>query len=786
MTAASRAGGGPPARGRSRAGRAPLGPSPPPHVDRLVERVLSLDGPVIQIWAWPGSGQQAILDALTDDARFGQPLSFDDLADPAAARRTVEAAFAGGAHSLVLPAMPSLAAVPAPALDAIGRLLSPGKRLVYSSPSRQSAGPLTASFLLPEELLLTRDEITLLWREVAGGSPGPDLVDRLAQFTDGWYRPLRLAAEAAAGAAGSVDPETLVELPAVAAFLRQEVLALLAAEERELLLTLSAGRSLDPELWRDVLDPAEEQLRRRLVDDRGLVVEDEGSIRLPYLLRWFLSRERRARWPPRRRQQLAARLSTTELELERPVSALEQFSEAGETAALADLLDRQWPKLMAEAPLGLVARLDERRGQLPRGSGAAFLARITRALLAGQPPQTGPRATDPGLAAVEPLVAELLGNAGTGSSAGREADLPVEVRPLDGLVAAQRRAADATAAGEAEDADPAIAARLVAALVAVDPGTRPRRGPAGLHSLTPLQALAERTVADLLWRRPGLAEALAEHHDLPQAWRRWLGSRQSLAPAAEGPGYVVQLLGHPTVRLRDAEGHGVELRFPLRRAFEVFAFLATSAGFEASRDELVDAVWGDSSEAAVARNFHPTLSHLRRTLGPADAEVSPVIRRGSAYRLNPRLAWTVDAVELVRGVDEGRRRLAEGQPELAAEAWSASWRLYRGPLLAAWDAPWVVERRDEVQRRYVGMLRGLGEVRERLGQLGEAVDALRAALVADPLQERTHQALMRLYARQGRRDHVRRQYERLAAALGSELEVEPSEETAALYQRLMS
>ncbi|HEX6202126.1 MAG TPA: bacterial transcriptional activator domain-containing protein, partial [Thermoanaerobaculia bacterium] len=155
------------------------------------------------------------------------------------------------------------------------------------------------------------------------------------------------------------------------------------------------------------------------------------------------------------------------------------------------------------------------------------------------------------------------------------------------------------------------------------------------------------------------------------------------------------------------------------------------------------------------------------------------------YRLNPRLVWHVDAVEMARAVDEGARRLAEGQPEPAAEAWSAAWRLYGGPLLAGWDAPWVLERRDELVRRYLEMLAGLGDVRERLGRLAEAVDAYRAALAAEPHQERTHQALMRLYARLGRRDHVRRQYERLAAMLAED-GLEPADETTAVYQRSMA
>jgi DNA-binding SARP family transcriptional activator len=45
---------------------------------------------------------------------------------------------------------------------------------------------------------------------------------------------------------------------------------------------------------------------------------------------------------------------------------------------------------------------------------------------------------------------------------------------------------------------------------------------------------------------------------------------------------------------------------------------------------------------------------------------------------------------------------------------------------------------------------------------------------------------MRLYAAQGRRDLVRRQYERLCTLLLDELGVEPLPETVQEYHRLMS
>jgi DNA-binding SARP family transcriptional activator len=764
-------------------GLAAAGAGRPPHVRRLVRRVRALDGPLIQIWSWPGGGQQAVLDALTEDARLGQPLSLDDLGDEVALTRAVDAAVASGARWLVLPAVPSLPAASPESAGIIARRLRPGQRLVFAAPRRRPAGPLACSYLLPQELLLNGQEIAELWQEVAGTAGGGELVERLGHFTDGWYRPLRLAAEAAAEAGGWVEPDALVELPAVASFLRHEVLELLSPDEREVLVALSAGRSLEPELWRDVLAPEQEALRRRIVEVWGLGMETDGSLRLPYLLRWFLSRQRRARWGRDRRRRFAGRLAEVELALDRPVEALEHLAEAEQAEAAAELVERHWPVLFARAPLGLLTRFPQAPSR--QGPGGELVARVAEALLAGREvagPEMMAGAGTAAVAAAGALVAAVT--RGTGAP-GAAAALPPELAPL-GRLAAVTAAGGPRERGDADDEpDAAMARALVPVLAEVDPGARTRRRDPGVRALSPLQALFGAALDELLRRRPGVAARLAARDDLPAPWRRWLAGRPLRAGRADRAGFEITLLGRPTVRLHQRDGRATEVLFPLRRALEVFAYLATSRGFAAAREELVEAVWAHADEETVAKNFHPTLSHLRRSLrGPAGGP--PLVLRRGVYRLGPGLAWNVDVADFLEAVEEGERRLREGQSEPAAEAWRGAWSLYGGPLLEGWDAPWVAHRREEVQRRYLEMLRQLGEVEERLGHLSAAVDALRTALAADPLQEPVHQALMRLYARQGRRDHVRRQYERLVAQLADELGVEPLPETTATYHRLMA
>src|SRR5436305_1958034 len=82
-------------------------------------------------------------------------------------------------------------------------------------------------------------------------------------------------------------------------------------------------------------------------------------------------------------------------------------------------------------------------------------------------------------------------------------------------------------------------------------------------------------------------------------------------PAGRLPVYVLGLLGSPLARQRDEEGER-DLDCRLRRSFQVLAFLASSPGRQAGREEPIEALWPTEGERTTARNFHPTLSHLRR------------------------------------------------------------------------------------------------------------------------------------------------------------------------------
>jgi DNA-binding SARP family transcriptional activator len=259
-------------------------------------------------------------------------------------------------------------------------------------------------------------------------------------------------------------------------------------------------------------------------------------------------------------------------------------------------------------------------------------------------------------------------------------------------------------------------------------------------------------------------------------------------PEATPTFYFLGLLGSPVARQRDEDGER-ELDWRLRRSFQVLAFLASSPGLQAGREELIEAVWPTEGERTIERNFHPTLSHLRRALEGGHKgkdRPAPLLFRNGVYRLNPEVVWEIDAIELNRLIEEGRELAGQGNLEAAAETWQRAWRLYRGPFLQGYYEGWVTARRENYQRLYLDLLRSLGDLYVRLERADEALDAYRAALLEDQLQERIHVAVMQLYAQQGRRDLVRRQYDNLCRVLLEELGVPPEPETTREYHRLMA
>jgi DNA-binding SARP family transcriptional activator len=233
----------------------------------------------------------------------------------------------------------------------------------------------------------------------------------------------------------------------------------------------------------------------------------------------------------------------------------------------------------------------------------------------------------------------------------------------------------------------------------------------------------------------------------------------------------VRVLGGFEARLSG----GPDIVLPTRKTQALLAFLALPPGPTHPRDKLAALLWGDMGQAEARRNLRRALFALRQAAGDAGA----LVTEGGSVALDPARV-SVDAVEVERLLRDG-----------SLAALEAAARLYRGDLLAGLalaEAPfeeWLLAERERLRELALEAMARLLALQQDAGAVEAAIATALKLSALDPLQEPVHRALMRLYARAGRRGAALKQYQLCVSALERELRTEPEPETRALYQELL-
>jgi hypothetical protein len=110
-------------------------------------------------------------------------------------------------------------------------------------------------------------------------------------------------------------------------------------------------------------------------------------------------------------------------------------------------------------------------------------------------------------------------------------------------------------------------------------------------------------------------------------------------------------------------------------------------------------------------------------------------------------------------------------------------QLYSGDLMEGSYFEWCLQERDRLRSCCRAMLMKLTVYCQERRDFRRGVAYAERLLRLEPADERAHQELMRLHAN-GDRTAALRQFQRCKAALREELGVEPSRQTASLYQHL--
>src|SRR5918999_323254 len=74
----------------------------------------------------------------------------------------------------------------------------------------------------------------------------------------------------------------------------------------------------------------------------------------------------------------------------------------------------------------------------------------------------------------------------------------------------------------------------------------------------------------------------------------------------------------------------------------------------AGKDAIIDTFWTEDNIETVEKNFHPTVSHIRKALNSKQPlKQNFIIYRDGDYQLNPEFSYRIDTEEFDRLVSEG-------------------------------------------------------------------------------------------------------------------------------------
>jgi ATP/maltotriose-dependent transcriptional regulator MalT/DNA-binding SARP family transcriptional activator len=248
---------------------------------------------------------------------------------------------------------------------------------------------------------------------------------------------------------------------------------------------------------------------------------------------------------------------------------------------------------------------------------------------------------------------------------------------------------------------------------------------------------------------------------------------------------TVNMLGHVEI-FRDPKRPFAADAWTTRRAHDILCFIASRRHRRASKDTIIDTFWGETDFDVVAKNFHPTVSHIRKALNSNQSlKQNFLLYRDGDYLLSQDFAYSIDIEEFDRLVAEGDSARRARDQDRCVACYEAAIRLYRGEFMHGCYEEWVEEQRSHYNERYLHMLEILAGVAFGQKEWLRTLQLTHQILSDDPYREDIHCLIMRAQAAQGNRAAVKEQYENLRSLLRKELGIEPASETQKVYRQLI-
>ena len=293
----------------------------------------------------------------------------------------------------------------------------------------------------------------------------------------------------------------------------------------------------------------------------------------------------------------------------------------------------------------------------------------------------------------------------------------------------------------------------------------------------------------------------ADRHAAEGADPMWLLNRRAEEPAIPSEGtrerWKIRCFG----RLRVYRADGSQIDWAITggatmKTKTLFAYLLQQGGKGARADDLADLLWPDAESVENARNrLYHTVRCLRQALESGRAGQGPayVLRDGANYVLVPPERSWLDISTFEQLCRQSQGHIKAGDLDEALICLRAADRLYTGDLFE--DIPseyvddqerdWCWTRRYWLRDMYLKVQRDAARIYRARAEHSAALSHCRKALALDPLAEFAHEEAMQVFAAQGRREAIERQYALYLDSLSRFDDRPRSAELTRLYRSLI-
>lgn len=244
----------------------------------------------------------------------------------------------------------------------------------------------------------------------------------------------------------------------------------------------------------------------------------------------------------------------------------------------------------------------------------------------------------------------------------------------------------------------------------------------------------------------------------------------------------VDLLG----RFRASWGGRTVRELHHAKAQELLAYLLINRERSHAREALASVLWEGEDACSPRKSLRQTLWQLQSALATAAPHLEKLVEQlGPDWiRLHRDVEVRVDVDDLKRALERAEACPRPTLTEPILEETTRAIGFYRGSFLEGIHSPWCDLERERLREVYLRLGERLIDFCLLGGKYASGIEYGMRLLRVDPVREKTHRRMMRLYYFQGDRIQALRQYEHCVEALRRDLDVAPSHTTRRLNEQI--